>query len=226
MSGGRNPRGAEAGGDSGGRDVLRLGFEQRLDVSGILGVEGGGRLSGGELGPHRAGEIGVRRLPALGHGIAEDRGAQLLQRLVRLAFQQLGQTLGIDMADLVEGDGERVGGRGDERRRRRRDHALIEDRTLAGDAGVQVVILDAGDQPAIRVVGEVREVRAAVDLPLLAGLRVLEGGDDGVVDRAVVADEARIGRSQLDLGLRPGPAAGLGAEHFAHGIADRHEGAG
>ena len=57
-------------------------------------------------------------------------------------------------------------------RGRRGDYPFAEDRPFARQPGLEVVILDAGDQPAIRVVGEGREVGPAMRLPLLAGLGV------------------------------------------------------
>ena len=95
----------------------------------------------------------------------------------------------------------------------------------AGEAAFEVVVLDAGDQPAIGVVGERRQVRAAVRLPLLAGLGVGGDRDDRVVDRAEAADEAAVGDAQPDLRRRPGLVGGLGAQHIAHRVADRQQGA-
>ena len=62
------------------------------------------------------------------------------------------------MANLVEGNGERVRRGGDERGGRRRYDPLAEDRSHAGQPAFEVVILDAGDQPAVRVIRERRQV--------------------------------------------------------------------
>jgi hypothetical protein len=62
-------------------------------------------------------------------------------------------------------------------------------------------------------------------LPLLAGLRVGRDRDDGVVDRPEAADEVAVGDAQPDLRLRPGLVGGLRAQHIAHRVADRQQGA-
>ena len=129
----------------------------------------------------------------------------------------------IDAAGLVEGDGEGVGGGRDQRRGGRGDDPLAEDRPHAGEAGFEVVVLDAGDQPAIRIVGEGCEVRPAMGLPLLAGVRVGGHRDDGVVDRPEAADEAAVGDAQPDLRRGPRLIGGLGAQHVAHRVADRQQ---
>ena len=127
------------------------------------------------------------------------------------------------MAYFVEGDGKGVRRRGYERGGGRCDDPLAEDRTHPSLAAFEVVILDAGHEPAIRVVGERRQVGPAVDLAFLAGLGVGQRGDDGVVDRSVVADEPGIGAAELHLRLGPGASRRLGAQHVANGIADWQE---
>ena len=87
------------------------------------------------------------------------------------------------------------------------------------------MILDAGDQPAIGIVGEGREVRAAMGFAVLAGLRVGRDRDDGVVDRTEATEEPAVGDAQPDLGRLPGLTGGLGAQHIAHRVADRQQGA-
>ena len=156
-----------------------------------------------ELGADGTRQIGVVRFPGFRAGIAEHRFAELGQGGLGIAVQQFGQVVDIDAAGLVEGDGERVGRGRDQRRGRRGDHPLAEDRPHAGEAAFEVVILDAGDQPAIGIVGEWREVRPAMGFPLLAGLRVGRDRDDGVVDRSEAADEAAVGDAQPDLRLAP-----------------------
>ena len=158
-------------------------------------------------------------------GIAEHRFAELGQGGLGIAVQQFGQVVDIDAAGLVEGDGERVGRGRDQRRCRRGDHPLAENRPHTGEAAFEIVILDAGDQPAIGIVGEGREVRPAMGLPLLAGLRIGRDRDDGVVDRPEAADEAAVGDAQPDLRLCPWLIGGLGAQHVAHRVADRQQGA-
>ena len=62
-------------------------------------------------------------------------------------------------------------------------------------------------------------------LALLAGPGITREGDDGVVDGSEGTDERGIGNAQLHLGLCPGLIGGLGAQHLAHGVADRQQGA-
>ena len=95
---------------SGGSQVLRLHLAQRHDVALVLRVEGGRGFGHGELGAHRAGQVGVRRLPGLGARVEEDRRPELGQRRRRLALQQVGHLVEIDAPDLRQGNGERVGG--------------------------------------------------------------------------------------------------------------------
>ena len=78
----------------------------------------------------------------------------------------------IGTAGLVECDGKRIGGGRDQRRRRRSDHPLAEDWPHAGKAAFEVVILDAGDQPAIGIVGEGGEIRPAMGFAVFGGLRI------------------------------------------------------
>ena len=131
--------------------------------------------------------------------------------------------IGIDAAALVEHDGERIGGRGDDGRRRRRDHPLGEDRPGLRRLRLEIVVLDRGDEPAIGIVEERREVRPAVRFAHLAGLFVLDRRHDGGVDRPEVADEARPGDAKPDLRLLPGLVRLLAFEDLAHGVADRDQ---
>ena len=222
---GRDPGGAGPRGDVGRADVLRLDSAQRDHVPLVLRIERGGRFGDGEPGPHGARQVGVGRLPLCGLRVAEDGRAEFGQRGVRVALQQVGQVIEIDAPGLVQGDGERVGGGRDQWCDRRRDDPFGEDRPFAGEARLDVVAFDAGDQPAVRIVGEMREIGSPMRFPLFAGLRVGDRGDHGVVDRAEVADEGRIGDAETDLRLCPGAIGGLGAQHVADGIADRQEGA-
>ena len=189
----------ETRGDVRRTQVLGLHAPQRRDVARIVRVAFGRRLGDRQLGAHGTREIGVVGLPGFRGRIAEHRLAELGEGGLGIAVEQFGQMVDIDAAGLVEGDGERVGGGRDERRGRRGDHPLAEDRPHAGEAAFEVIILDAGDQPAIGIVGEGREVRPAMGFPLLAGLRVGRDRDDGVVDRPEAADEIAVGDAQPDL---------------------------
>ncbi len=222
---GRQPGCAETRRDIRRRDVSRLHRLQGRDVAPILAVQLGGGFGGDELVADGAGQVGIRRLPLFGHRIAEHRAAELRERLVGFALQQFAEPLRLDEAQLVQRHRERVGRAGDHRQSRRRYDAFAEDRPHAGDVGVEVVIFDGGDQPAIRIVGEVRQVGAAMLFPLLAGLVVGQRRDDGVVDRPVIADESRVAGAQADLQLLPRLAGGLGSQHVAHSITDRHQAA-
>ena len=168
----------------------------------ILRIALGRRLGDRQLGADGTREVGVVGLPGFGARIAEHRFAELGEGGLGIAVEQFGQVVDIDAAGLVERDGERVGRGRDQRCGRRGDHPLAEDRPHAGEAAFEVVVLDAGDQPAIGIVGERREVRPAMGLALLAGLRIGRDRDDGVVDRSEAADEAAVGDAQPDLRAR------------------------
>ena len=111
---GRQPGGTEAGGDVRRTDVLWLDFAQRSDVALVLPIQCRRCFGGSELRAHGTGQVGIRRLPGLGQGIAEDRGTELRERGIGFAVEKLGQVVGIDAAGLVEGDRKRVGCGGDQ----------------------------------------------------------------------------------------------------------------
>ena len=81
----------------------------------------------------------------------------------------------IDHAGLVQRDRERIGGARDLRRDGRMEHPLGEDRALPRDAGLDVVVLDRGDEPDVGIVEEGLKVRPA----------------DGLADLAVCARRSR-----------------------------------
>ena len=109
---------------SDGRRSSGLYAAECRDVACVAGVERGRRLGDRQLGADRAGKVGVRRLPGFEivgrqrrveeHGVAE-----LGQRVLARPADQLGDVRDVDVAALVQGDGERVGGRGDDRLGRR-----------------------------------------------------------------------------------------------------------
>ena len=75
-----------------------------LQGGGIAGILRAGGLSGGELGPHVAGEIGVGGLPGSGLRVGEDEVAQFGNDF-RFGFAvKLADERQIDLAALVEGD--------------------------------------------------------------------------------------------------------------------------
>jgi hypothetical protein len=117
--------------------------------------------------------------------------------------QQFGQMIDIDMTTLIEYDGQRISRIGDDWGRRRGDHTGRENRARLRGVALEVVILDRGDEPAIGIVEERHQVRPAMRLTHLAGLRIFRGRDDSVIDRPEVADEARPGDAQRHLGLAP-----------------------
>ena len=170
---GRNPGRAEPGRDLRGFQVLRRSVLERLDValkSRILERGVDGDL---ELLADRAGEIGVGGPPGL-----EARAARLRveeyavpelrdRRLARDA-EKLGDAVEIDHPGLVQRDRERIGGARDLRRDGRMEHPLGEDRALPGDAGLDVVVLDRGDEPDVGIVEEGLKVRPADGLADLA----------------------------------------------------------
>src|SRR6202453_5009869 len=83
----------------------------------------------------------------------------------------------------------------------------------------EVVILDRGDEPDVRVVEERLQVRATEGLARLA-LGRLGLVDRRQVDRAEVAHEERVGRAQPDLRRSPGFIVRLRAQNLADGVAN------
>ena len=222
---GGNPRRAQPRRDRRRRQILGLDALQRLDIAGIGRDRGRRRRLRPELGAHRAREIGVGRLPGLRLGIAEHGVAEFGENIVLFAAEQGGDARRIDAAGLVQRDGERVGGVLDHGRSRWGDHPLGEDGAMAGDAALEVIFLDRGDEPAIGIVEERREIRAAMRLPHLAGLGIGLRGDGGEIDRPEIADERRVGDAQRALRVRPGLIGFLRAQDLAHRVADRNEAA-
>src|SRR6202453_4063334 len=83
----------------------------------------------------------------------------------------------------------------------------------------EVVILDRGDEPDVRVVEERLQVRATESFARLASGR-LGLVDRRQVDRAKVAHEERVGRAQPDLRRSPGFIVRLRAQNLADGVAN------
>ena len=221
--GGWNPRRAETRRDVRRLEVSRLHGSERGDIALVVRVERGGGLRGLEFFSDSAGQIGVGRLPRSIQGIAEDCAAEFGEDILCVAVQELGDVIDVDVPALVQHDGKRVGGARDHRSRRRRDHALGEDRSGLRGVGLEVVVLDRGDEPAIRIIEEELDVRPAVRLAHLARFFVFRQRDGREVDRAEVADEARPGDAQPDLRVLPRPVELLCLQHLAHGIADRDQ---
>ena len=138
-------------------------------------------------------------------------------------MQQFGDVVEIDPATLVQHHGERVRCAGDDWRRRRRNHALCEDRPGFGGVRVEIVVLDRGDQPAIGVIKEGLQVRPAMRLAHFAGLVVLGHRDRREIDRAEIAHEVRPGDAQTNLRILPRPVGFLAFEDLANRIADRDQ---
>ena len=119
----------------------------------------------------------------------------------------------------MQRNGERVLGRLDHGRRLRMEHALAKDRSMLRRSAFEIVILDRGDEPDVRVVEEGLKVRATEGLARLAlgghGL-----ADRRQVDRAEVAHEEGIGRAQPDLRRSPGFIIRLGPQNLADGVAN------
>ena len=136
-------------------------------------------------------------------------------------MQQFGDVVGIDMTALVQHHGKGIGGRTDDGRRRRRDHALGEDWPGSGRIGLEIIVLDRRHQPAIGIVQERLEIGTAMRLSHFAGFLILRGRDGSEVDRPERAHEVRPGNAQLDLGRLPRPVAFLEFQHLAHRITDR-----
>ena len=146
--------------------ILGQSFLERLDVALKSRILEGGVDGDLELLANRAGEIGVCRPPGLEARPARLRVGDLRvpklrdRRLARDA-EKLGDAVEIDHPGLVQRDRERIGGARDIRRDGRMEHPLGEDRTLPRDAGLDVVVLDRGDEPDVGIVEEGLKVRPA-----------------------------------------------------------------
>ena len=92
----------------------------------------------------------------------------------------------------------------------------------ARDAGLDVVVLDRGDEPDVGIVEEGLKVRAADGL---ADLAVWSSslGDRRQVNRAELSLEMSVGRAQPDLRPTPGKIACLSAQDVANGVANLDE---
>ncbi len=227
---GRDPRRAQPGGDVGRPQVLGLHQAQRGRVAGVAGLQRRRGLGRRQLGPHRAGQVGVRRLPHLealgGQGrVQEHRLSELGQGLLARAADQLRHPGQVHVPDLVQGHGQGVGRRGDDRLDRRVDHPLAEHRARLGGVALDVVILDRRHQPAVRVVQERLQVRPAHRVRHLARGLVGPVADRGVVDGAELPDEAVVGHAQAGLQRAPGLVRLLRPQHRPHRVAHRDQAA-
>ena len=113
-----------------GRKIGRLDRLERRDIALEGGIERGSRLGGLELVADRR-PRDRRRPSAMSRFAGSRKMASPSSSITASAsrVQQLGDVVEIDMAALVQHDGEGIGRRGDDRRRGRRDHPLGEDRT-------------------------------------------------------------------------------------------------
>jgi hypothetical protein len=227
---GGDPRRAEARGDVGGLEVLGQSLFERRDIALIARIKRRGGLDGRELVADLARQIGVGRHPDFSVegdgrlGIEENAIPQFGDRRLARPTEKLGDAVEIDEARFVQGYGERVLGRLDQRRRLRMEHALAKDRSMLRCSAFEIVILDRGDQPDVRVVEEGLKVRATEGLARLAlGRHGL--ADRRQVDRAEVAHEEGVGRAQPDLRRSPGFIISLGAQNLADGVANRDQAA-
>ncbi len=217
---GWDPWRAETRGDVGGAKIGRLNIGQGADIALIGRIELGRGLRRRELGADSARKIPVSSLPRSIGRIAEDCLAQLVDHISGIAVQQLGDMVDVNVPAVVQHNGERICRRCDGRRGRRRDHAFGKDRTGFRRVRLQIIVLDRGDQPAIGVITEGRQVWLAMSLLDLASLGILLNRDDGVIDRSKIPHEARPGDTQPHLQITPGPICFLRLQHLAHRIAD------
>ena len=156
---------------------------QRVDVALEAGVFARGFGGERQALADVAGQIGVGGVPQFEAGLVRDRieenaVAQFGHGGLARDAQEFGDPVEVDHAGFVEHDGERVGRVGDFRRGRRVQHALAEDRSLAGMAGFDVVVLDRGDQPDVGIVEEGLEIGPA------HGFADLAVGGGGLGDRS------------------------------------------
>ena len=217
----RYPGAAEPSGDVGRAKICGLHGGERPDVALEGGIERRPRLGRIQLLAHGTGEIGVRHLPRAVRRILKDDVAKLGDDGGGVLMHEFGDLIEIDAAALVQDDGERVGGRGDHRRGGWGDDPLGKDRPRPRGVGVEIVVFDRGDEPAIGIVEERLKVRPPVAFPDLAGCLVFDHGNRGVIDRTELAHEARPRDAQAHLGLLPRSVLCLAGEHLAHGVADR-----
>ena len=224
---GWNPGRAESGRDLRGFQVLGQSVLERLDValkSWILECGVNGDL---ELLADRAGEIGVGGPPGF-----EARAARLRveeyavpelrdRRLARDA-DKLGDAVEIDDAGLMQCDRERIGGARDLRSDGRMEHPLGEDRARSRDAGLDVVVLDRGDEPDVGIVEEGLKVRAADSLADFA-VWSRDLADRRQVDRTEFPLEMRVKSTQPDLRSTPGEVGFLGPQDGTNGVANLDE---
>ena len=163
---GGDPRRAKACGDFRGFEVFRHGLLQRVDVALEAGVFARGFGGDRQALADVAGQIGVGGVPSsrpvlCATGSRKMRSPSSAVAVSRATPKSSAIRSRSTMSGFVEHDGERVGRAGDFRRGRRVQHALAEDRSLAGVAGFDVVVLDRGDQPDVGIVEEGLEIGPA-----------------------------------------------------------------
>ena len=158
----RNPDCAQPGIDFVGREIVRLHRPQCLGVRLVARIVLRHQFGERQLFAHIAGEVFVLRLPAPGGGIEEDEPAQLRQKLLHGAADQLCNVIEVDPAAFVQGN--------DQRLTRTRDlldrttpfnGPLPKDRGLGRGLIVRVVVLQRKEQGQIRIAGKGPHVRGS-----------------------------------------------------------------
>lgn len=220
---GRDPRRAEACRDVRRTQVGRLDRLKGTNIAPVDRIKFRCCLRGRQLGADRSGEIGIGSLPGTISRILKHRVTEVIDDCGDFAMEELGDMIEIDMAALVEYDRQRISRIGDDRRHRRSDHTGGEDRTRLRRVGLQIIVLDRCNQPAIGIIAEGQQVRLTMGLLHLAGLWILLDRDGCVVDRTEVADECRPGEAEPHLQVAPRPVRLLGLQYLTDGIADRDQ---
>ena len=138
-------------------------------------------------------------------------------------MQQFGNVIDVNMTALVQHHSQRIGRRGDRRRRRRRDNPLGENRPRPRGIGFEVIIFNRSHQPAIGIIEKRLQVRPPMGFAHLAGGLVFTAGNRGEIDRAEFAHETGPGDAQLDLGRLPRTVLLLRLEYLPHRVPDRDQ---
>ncbi len=229
--GGRDPRGAEPGGDLGGFELAGQDPFERGHVDGEVGALVDHRMAGVELLADVARQVLRRGDEGAVGGVLVDQLPQLGAGRVVVGAEQLGDPVERDGAGLVEADGDRfVGGVDAEPFGRWVDDPVGEDRRGPGLLGLVVEHLEGGDERPVGVVTEAAHAGPHPAHHLDAGGRVVATGPglgrpvDGAVEphvRLVPLGQGHLRGSEVGvIG-----AVDLDGEHGAGGVAQSDEAA-
>ena len=207
----RYPGGAEPCLDVARLEIRRLHGFEGFDIAAIRRIERGGGLGCCELDAHIAAQIPVGGLPAAAFGIAIDEAAKFVLQLPSGAAGDLLHPRPVDLAGLVERDGEGFGGRLDMLDRPVPfERPPFENGGLGGASRFRVVVFEREQK---RLVGVARE-----SLDVVAGRDGTEPAGEGVIDSVEPPpglDDLVLGRI-VKLGLEHAPCGVAHAQHAAN----------